>query len=515
METMQHVVVVADRPIGVIDPRLHGHFAEHLGELVYPGVYVDPDGAIPNIGGLRKDVIEALKPLEIPVLRWPGGCFADNYHWRDGIGPSSSRPLRINQHWGMAPEPNSFGTHEFVAFSRAIGAAPYFAANVGSGTVEEMAQWIEYCNFAGDSSLAAERQANGAADPFGISLWGIGNENWGCGGRMTPEEYAAAFCRYRSFAFDYSGTKVEAVACGPNGPDWAWTQRFFEAFTSYAGFGRLESANYYAAHYYTWGTGPALEYDDAEWLRTLSVAAAVEGVIIGHRAIMDEFDPERKIGLILDEWGTWHHVEQGKPSSGLYQQSTMRDACVAAITLNTFNSHADKIVAANIAQLINVLQSCILTDGDRLIKTPTYHVFDLFRPHKGAQAVRFVFEGETASDGGAATEHCSNCYTDKRSFELPVVHGSASVKDGMLCVTAVNVHPTSAVEMDLEIQGPSVAEAELVTLTASGDIHAHNTFDSPGVVKLEPPVTVKASDGHLRVPLAPGQIVRLMMPAAG
>ena len=240
MDTLQHVVVMPKEQVGVIQPALHGHFAEHLGELVYPGIYVDPKGSIPNTGGLRQDVIEALKSLNIPVLRWPGGCFADAYHWRDGIGPAIQRPVRVNHHWGQVEEPNTFGTHEFMAFCRAIGAEPYFAGNVGSGTPAELLEWIEYCNYPGQSTLANERRDNGDDDPFGVAIWGIGNENWGCGGRMTPEEYAAAFSRYRTFAFDLGGTKVQAVACGPNGADWAWTRRFFDALSGYPGYGRLE-----------------------------------------------------------------------------------------------------------------------------------------------------------------------------------------------------------------------------------------------------------------------------------
>ena len=507
MDTTQRVLVLPQEPIGTINPYLHGHFAEHLGELVYPGVWVGEDSPIPNTGGIRNDVVDALKPLGIPVLRWPGGCFADTYHWRDGIGPRDKRPMRINVHWGMAEEANQFGTHEFVAFCRALGAEPYFAANIGSSAPEEMRDWIEYCNFAGNSTLANERRANGAEEPFHIQHWGIGNENWGCGGNMSPEEYAAAFARFRTFVFPYPGTPLDGIACGPNGPDWNWTRRVFETL----GPGRRGLMKGFAAHYYCGTAGTATEYTEAQWLELLAKAAAMEGLVIGHRALMDEFDPERKIGLIFDEWGAWHPVEPGKPRGGLYQQNTIRDACVAALTLDVFHNHADKLYMANIAQLINVLQALLLVEEDKCLKTPTYHVFDLYRPHKGARAVRLVSEAETVSDGGDSRDQCRACYLDKRPFALRAVQGSASVRDGRLCVTAVNSHPTQPVELELEVRQAKVETVEVVTLAAD-DIHAHNTFARPDVVRPSEPTTVRADGPRVRVPLPPGGIVRLCGP---
>jgi alpha-N-arabinofuranosidase len=509
MDTVQRVAVLPQEPIEQIQPYLHGHFAEHLGELVYPGVYVGPESSTPNTDGVRNDVVEALRPLEIPVLRWPGGCFADDYHWRDGIGPREQRPMRINAHWGMAEEPNHFGTHEFIAFARAIGAEPYFAGNLGSGTVNELRDWVEYCNFGGNSTLANERRANGAEEPFGIRFWGIGNENWGCGGNMTPEEYAAAFARYRTFVFNYPGTEVQAIACGPNDNNWAWTRRFFETMKKRDGQCRLGHIQGFAAHYYCGKAGTATEYTESQWLELLSKAYAMEGIVTGHRRIMDEYDPQRKRKLIVDEWGTWHPVEEGKPGSGLYQQNTIRDACVAALTLDVFHNHADKVYMANIAQLINVLQSLLLVEEDRCIKTPTYHVFDLYRPHKGAQAVRFLTAAETVSDGEASAEACRSRYIDQQPFTLKAVHGSASIRDGVLCVTVVNTHPTETTELDLEVHQGKLGEVEVVTLAAD-EIHAHNTFEQPNVVHLSAPKTLTAKGSQLRVPLAPGSVTRLM-----
>ena len=508
MDSVQRVTVLPREEIGTVNPFLHGQFAEHLGELVYPGVFVGPDSPIPNDGGIRRDVVAALKPLEISVLRWPGGCFADTYHWRDGIGPAAGRPARVNVHWGMAPEPNGFGTHEFVAFCRAIGAEPYFAANLGSAAPEETRDWVEYCNFAGRSALADERRANGAPEPLGIRHWGIGNENWGCGGNMSPREYAEAFARHRSFVFEYPGAPVEAIACGPNEADWEWTRGVLETLRSR---GRLGMAQGLAGHYYCGTAGTATEYTEAQWLELLSKAAAIEGIITGHRAVLDEFDPERRIKLIFDEWGAWHPVEAGKPSGGLYQQNTVRDACVAALTLDTFHNHADKVYMANIAQLINVLQALLLVEGDRVIRTPTYHVFDLYRPHKGGRAVRLESASEVISDGGAQADRCRQCFRDRQPFGLRAVQGSATVKGGVLCVTAVNAHPTEPTELDLSLHAARLGAVEVVTLAAD-DIHAHNTFDRPEVVGLSAPSAVQAGGERVRIPLPPASVVRVTGP---
>jgi alpha-N-arabinofuranosidase len=501
---VQRILVLPQEEIGTINPFLHGQFAEHLGELVYPGIWVGTDSKIPNTGGIRNDVLEALRPLQISVLRWPGGCFADSYHWRDGIGPREERPKRINVHWGMAEEPNHFGTHEFLAFCRALGAEPYLAGNVGSGSPAELRAWVEYCNFAGDSALANERRANGQQEPFGVRFWGVGNENWGCGGNMTPDEYAGIYARFRTFIHNYSGTKIESIACGPNEWDWRWTERFLTTLTDH----RRSPIMGLAAHYYCWTAGNATQYTESQWLELLSKAAAMEGIVTGHRAIMDRFDPERRIKLIVDEWGAWHPVEAGKPSGGLYQQNTIRDACVAALTLDIFHNHADKLYMANIAQMINVLQALLLVEDDQCIKTPTYHIFDLYRPHKSATAVRLVTMAETVSDGESSAEHCRRCYPDKQPFSLRAIQGSASVKDGILCVTAVNAHPTQPVDLEVTVGQGQLETVEVVTL-ATGDIHDHNTFETPDKVTLSAPVTVQACGGQVRIPMPAASVIRL------
>ena len=510
MTTTHKATVLLDEPIDVISPYLHGQFAEHLGELVYDGVWVGEDSPIANTGGIRNDVVDALRPLKLPVVRWPGGCFADVYHWRDGIGPREQRPMRVNAHWGMAPEPNAFGTHEFMRLCELIGSEPYFAGNVGSGAPRELAEWVEYCNFAGESALADERRANGQAEPFGIKYWGVGNENWGCGGSMTPEYYADLFLRYRSFVFDYPGTEVFAIASGPLSGDWDWTRRFFErACNSY--WDRRKLIHGFGAHYYCNTAGAsATDYTPDEWLELLAKARAAAGIIVGHRAIMDAFDPERHIKLFLDEWGTWHPVQAGKPERGLYQQNTMRDALVAALTLGVFNHHADKLHMANVAQMVNVLQALLLTEGDQCIKTPTYHVFDLYRPHRGATAVRLVTESESISDGGPSAEDCRKCYLDTDAdITLKVLEASASIRDGVICVTVCNAHPSEPIEMELAVRGATLGDVEIVTLTGA-DYLAHNTFDRPEAVTLSSPQTVQAKGDTVRIDLPPASVVRIM-----
>jgi alpha-N-arabinofuranosidase len=508
MNSVQRVVVVPEEPIGTINPYLHGHFAEHLGELVYPGICVPPDGRIPNTNGIRDDVVAALKPLGIPVLRWPGGCFADDYHWRDGIGPVDRRPLRINRHWGMAEEPNTFGTHEFIAFCRALGAEPYFAGNVGSGTPAELRDWVEYCNYAGRSTLADTRRANGASEPFGVRFWGIGNENWGCGGDMAPEQYAEEFCRFRSYVSNYSGTEIQAVACGQNNADWGWTRHFFTHMRRHY-HDRLRRVQGYAAHYYCGTAGTATEYTEDQWLELLAKAYALEGVIQGCRALMDEHDPDRRIPLLFDEWGAWHPVEAGKPPRGLYQQNTLRDAAVAALSLDVFHNHADQVFMANIAQLINVLQALLLVEEDRCVKTPTFHVFDLYRPHQGARAVRFVTYAEDVTNGGASADWCRTRYLDRRPFALRAVHGSASRRDDALCVTAVNTHPRESIDLEVELHRARWNGEAEVALLAADTLHAHNTRADPERVAPARPRTVEPRGEHVRVTMPPGSIARL------
>jgi len=317
----------------------------------------------------------------VPVLRWPGGCFADEYHWQDGIGPRTERPSIVNTHWGSVVEDNQFGTHEFFDLCEMIGTEPYICGNVGSGTVQEMEQWIEYITFDGSSPMANLRRKNGRDEPWRLPYFGVGNENWGCGGSMRPEYYADLYCRYQSYVRNLSGNTIFKIACGPNGADYGWTEVLMR-----------EAARYMhglSLHYYTepgtWnGKGSATGFDESAWFSTLSKCPRMEELIRRHGTIMDRYDPDKHVGFIVDEWGTWFDVEPGTNPAFLYQQNTLRDALVAGLTLNIFNNHCDRVQMANLAQTVNVLQALILTDGASMITTPTYHVFDMYQAHQGA-----------------------------------------------------------------------------------------------------------------------------------
>ena len=357
-----------DQPLGVINRNIYGHFSEHLGRCIYQGMYVGEDSEIPNVNGMRKDVVDALRHIRVPVLRWPGGCFADEYHWEDGIGPREARKRMVNTHWGGVVEDNSFGTHEFMELCAQIGCEPYVNGNVGSGTVREMAEWVEYLNSDGDSTVVQRRWANGRRESFGVKYWGVGNENWGCGGNMLPEYYANEYRRYQTYCRDYGQHKLYKIACGPGTPDTEWTEVVMKL--------AHDKMDALTMHYYTVPTGVwkdkgrATMFDEAMYYQTLHAALRMDSIILGHLAAMDKYDPEHRVGLIVDEWGAWHNVEPDSNPGFLYQQNTMRDALVASLTLDIFNSHADRIVMANLAQTVNVLQAVILTEGGRMALTP-------------------------------------------------------------------------------------------------------------------------------------------------
>ena len=347
-----------------IHPEVYGNFSEHLGRCIYNGVFVGEDSSIPNVNGMRTDVVEALKNIKLPVLRWPGGCFADEYHWKDGIGPKENRKRMVNTNWGGVVEDNSFGTHEFMEFCRQVGCEPYINGNMGSGTVQEMSEWVEYMTFDGESPMANLRRENGQDEPWKVKYFCVGNESWGCGGNMRPEYYADLYRHYQTFLRNYGDNKLYKIAVGPGTPDTHWTDVVMREAGKYM--------NALTLHYYTvphdWQhKGSATEFTEEEYYLTLRKAAYMDDLIVSHTHVMDRYDPEHKVDLIVDEWGTWFDVEPGTNPGFLYQQSTMRDAMVAAITLNIFNHHSDRVVMANIAQLANVLQAVILTEGDKMV----------------------------------------------------------------------------------------------------------------------------------------------------
>ncbi len=474
--------------VGIINPNIYGHFVEHLGRCVYEGIWVGHESSIPNIGGFRMDLIKKLRKMKPSIIRWPGGCFADDYHWQDGIGPHANRPRRINIHWGEVIETNQVGTQEFVKFCRLVGAEPYFCGNVGSGTVRELRDWVEYCNFSGDSAWARQRALDGSSQPLDVTYWSIGNENWGCGGHFSPEDYCTEFRRYASFVLGF-GKQLVVIACGPSGNDVEWTDRFFrKLLKDYRPFNNIHG---FAAHYYCGTAGTATEYSEAEWYRLIENGLKMENLVVQQRAAMDAWDPTRRIGLIVDEWGTWHPVEKGTNPAFLYQQNTMRDALVAATTLDIFNRHADKVVMANLAQMVNVLQAVILTRGSEMFVTPTGYVYELYAPHQGGTSLRTRIE----------TDHVRYRKTDQEG-EIPVVAGSASLKEKTLFVTLTNSHASEAAGIGVDIHGGAQAVSASARVL-SGEIHAHDTFEVPERVKtVDHPVESTGAKIHLTLPAA-------------
>lgn len=462
---------------GRIEPEIYGHFSEHLGRCIYEGLYVKEDSGIPNKNGMRTDVVEALKEMQIPVLRWPGGCFADEYHWKDGIGPKETRKRMINTHWGGVVEDNSFGTHEFFELCEQLGCKTYVNGNVGSGTVQEMSEWVEYMTFDGVSPMAQLRKENGHEKPWKVDYFGVGNENWGCGGNMTPEYYANLYRRYQTYVRHYdSAAPIQKICGGPNVDDTNWTKKVLD--TCYASPNNPSAHGFMdglSLHYYVhpggWDKkGSATDFDEKTWYLTMEKALYIEELINMHSRIMDEFDPEKKIGLMVDEWGCWFDVEPGTNPGFLYQQSTMRDALVAAVSLNIFNRHCDRVKLACIAQMVNVLQSVVLTEGDKMILTPTYHVFHMYRHHQGAQLLDSELAGTETAGAGESS--------------VPALQESVSMQeDGTVIVTIANMSVEKSYPVDLVFmeKKPESAEARILT----NEMHAKNTFEEPDVVKEE------------------------------
>ena len=473
---MVKLYINENETLGHINPEIYGHFSEHLGRCIYEGLYVGEDSDIPNVNGMRCDVVEALKEMQIPLLRWPGGCFADEYHWKDGIGPKENRKKMINTHWGGVVEDNSFGTHEFFELCRQLGCKTYVNGNVGSGTVQEMSEWVEYITFDGVSPMADLRAANGHKEPWKIDYFGVGNENWGCGGNMTPEYYANLYRRFQTYVRHYDNSApIKKICGGPNVDDDNWTKKVLD--TCYAsphpvdhhGFMDELSLHYYTIPGATWDNkGSATDFSDDEWYETLWKALDMERILKKHFAVMDEYDPDKQIGMSVDEWGCWFDVEKGTNPGFLYQQNTMRDALVACATLNIFNKHCDRVQLACIAQMVNVLQSVILTEGEKMIKTPTYYVFNMYKYHQDADLVATSVTGnETVGN-------------DTRSIPL-ITQSVSKSADGTINVTIGNM----SIDKDTEvcIDFAELKAAKVAARILSADKGAYNTFDEPENVK--------------------------------
>lgn len=481
---------------GKINKNIYGHFSEHLGRCIYEGYWVGEDSPIPNTRGIRNDVVEALKKINIPVLRWPGGCFADEYHWKDGVGPREKRARMVNTHWGGVVENNHFGTHEFLDLCEQLGAEPYICGNVGSGTVREMQEWIEYMTFDGESPMADWRRENGREEPWKLKYFGVGNENWGCGGNMRPEYYADLYRRYQTYVRNYGDNKIFKIACGPNAGDYNWMGVLMrEAVNFMDGI----SVHYYTVPGDTWEEkGSATEFGTEEWFKTLKKALWMEELIKKHAVIMDRYDPEKRVAMIVDEWGTWYDVEPGTNPGFLYQQNTMRDALVAGITLNIFNRYCDRVQMANIAQTINVLQAVILTRGREMIVTPTYHVFEMYKVHQDAELLDFHLESEEYRMGEET---------------IPAVNVSASrAGNGDINISLCNLRADgeAVVECILNSTEFLAGSIEGRVLTAE-KINAHNSFEEPEGVRPENFTGAELQERGFSVKLPAASVVLLTL----
>ncbi len=499
---MVKFTINTNKKVSFIDKDIYGHFSEHLGKCIYEGLYVGENSDIPNKNGMRTDVVEALKEMKIPVLRWPGGCFADEYHWEDGIGPKEKRKKIINTHWGGVVEDNSFGTHEFMELCDQLGCEAYINGNVGSGTVREMSEWVEYLTFEGVSPMAELRKENGREKPWNVKYFGVGNENWGCGGHMTPEYYGNLYRHYQTYVRNYTPErKIRKIACGADAANYSWTDRVMKTCFEDSPAHMHGFMDGLAFHYYTvlgnWhNKGSATEFTEIEWYKTLNKTLKMETLIQRHGAIMDKYDPEGKVAMVIDEWGTWFDVEPGTNPGFLYQQNTMRDALVAGINLNLFNKYSKRVRACNIAQLVNVLQSVILTDGKDMILTPTYHVFNMYKHHQDA----------TLLDSHIETKEIGL----EEGCKVPNLSESVSVDDeGNINITLANLSLDESYEINTMIFDKEIKSVKGEILVNKMD--AKNTFKDKEVVKTEEFTDMKITEDGLLVNIPPCSVLHIQV----
>jgi alpha-N-arabinofuranosidase len=538
------VEVLVNERIGRISPEIYGHFIEHLGGVIYDGVWVGEESKVPNIGGVRKDLVEHMRRIKPGVMRWPGGCFADSYNWRDGIGPRKDRPRHTNfwrdsrgnrtnnlyEQLDSGPqkyEPNWFGTGEFMRFCKLIGAQPYVAANVRSLPAKDFYEWVEYCNApAGATTLSDVRASAGDREPFNVRFWGIGNESWGCGGRFTPEEYSQEFRRFIAFVPRYS-QDLKLIGAGPSGGDAAWTRRFF-ANMAEKGAAQLSSMFGWALHYYTGttGRGSANQFSTDKWYELIARSDRMESLIEQHWTVMGETDPQHRVKLVVDEWGAWHSQDPSLPAGYLFgYPGTLRDALISGINLDTFNRHADKVAMANVAQLINTIHSLFLAYEDKFTVTPNFHVFEMYAAHQGGESVRTLFSAPTLEykrpappvPPGPAAQITPGQRARIEAESTPGtfwgLRGSASVGGKQLTLTVVNPHATDARETEIIIRGAKVQSGEATALT-SADIHARNTFENPGGLEPKDEKLNMPSAGPLIYRFAPASVTRLRLELA-
>ena len=513
------IEVLPNEPLGTISPNIYGHFVENLSGVVYDGVWVGLNSKVPNVDGIRKELIDEMRKIRPAVVRFPGGCFADSYDWRDGIGPGDKRPRRTN-FWAegeasSAPashryDPNEFGTNEFVHFCKLIGSEPYLAANLRSLSAEEFYRWVEYCNSpAGSTTLADTRAAAGFKDPFNVRYWGVGNESWGCGGNFTPQEYAAEFRRFTTWVPRF-GQELSFIGSGPNVDNWAWTRGFFEEIVR-KGRGELRSVYGWALHHYAWnlsrgktqdwnqGKGDALQFDAVDWYELMREGDRMEGLINGHWQIMGEEDPQHHVKLIVDEWGPWYRPgSEATPGDQLEQIPTLRDAVFSGMTLDIFNRHPEKVAMAACAQLINCLNSLYLAHENKFVITPVGHVFAMYASHQGGQALRTIFSSPTIDYD-----------RDGKPASFWGLKGSASLHDKDLTLTVVNPHVSQARETEIGVRGLGLKSGSAMTLTHA-DIHAHNTFDHRNVVTPQAKI-MEIKERTLNCTFPPASVTKLTL----
>lgn len=475
-----------------ISKHIYGHFAEHLGRSIYGGFFVGDTSKIPNTNGVRNDIIKALKELQIPNLRWPGGCFADTYHWKDGIGPKEQRPTIVNKWWGGTTEDNSFGTHDFLNLCEALGAEPYLSGNVGSGTVQELADWVQYTNFSGKSPMSDLRQKNGRTAPWKVKFWGIGNEAWGCGGNMTAEYYAGEYRKYATFMSDWENTGgITRIASGSNSADYNWTEVLMKNIP-------LNMLGGVGVHHYAvidWNKkGDGVDFTENQYFQTMKSALKMEELVTKHGAIMDKYDPEKKVAIMVDEWGAWYEVEKGTNPGFLYQQNTMRDAVLAGATLNIFNNHADRVRMANLAQCVNVLQAVILTDKAKMILTPTYHVMKMYSVHQEAKLIPVTFQSPNYTFNGES---------------LPAVSVSASKNNnGTIHISLVNLDTKNKNTIEIAVNELDVKNFT-GTILSSAKLQDYNSFDTPNKITTNTFKGFENKNGKLQITIPPFAVVVL------
>ena len=488
------LTIHADEAGAHIDRHIQGQFAEHLGQGIYGGVWVGEKSPIPNVHGFRKDVVDALRALKVPVVRWPGGCFADEYHWRDGIGPRDKRPVTVNTNWGGVPESNEFGTHEFMEFAELIGADAYINGNLGTGTPREMAEWLQYLTSDQQTSITAERARNGHPAPWKVAYFAVGNESWGCGGNMSTDHYVDLLRQYQTFLKAPPNARPQIIASGGYDVDTSWSEAI--SGKAAAGVGAV------SFHYYTLPTakwehkGAATGFGEDEWISTLAHTLKMEGFINSNVAVLAKNDPGNKLGMAVDEWGTWYDPQPGREPAFLFQQNTLRDALVAAINLNIFQRHADRVHLANIAQMVNVLQAMILTDGPRMVLTPTYHVFSMFRPFQDATLLPADVQAPDYSYGTQAVP----------ALSVSAARGT----DGAITVALVNLDPQRTLSIDARLPGSKATRVSGSVLTAAA-MDAHNTFDAPHALEPRSFDGARLSGDQLSVTLPAKSVVVLRL----